>query len=95
MKEPTMGEIYKLCRIVEPTWSVYPKESLSLFVGRDKDLSGAQVVLRWIKLLNNQKPKVRSMRQPVLFDQTLYTRRSDGPYDVYESGGSTLRVKVG
>ena len=49
------------------------------YVGRNPEPFGAQVALRWIGLL----------------DRRPYTRRSDGPYDVYEAGGSTLRVKVG
>ena len=51
----------------------------TMFVGREADLFGAQVAFRWIALLDGRP----------------YTRRSDGPYDIYEAAGSTLRVKIG
>ena len=79
MIEPTMTQIYKLSRIVEPTWSVDPRDGLSLFVGRDKNLSGSQVVLRWIKLLGRR----------------AYQRTSDGLYDIYTSGAFMLRIRIG
>ena len=48
------------------------------YVGRDPEPSGALVALRWIKLLSGA--------------DVICWR--DGEYSVYETGPSTLRVKV-
>ena len=77
--EPSMGAVYRLCGIVEPEWHVSGNTKDNVNVGRDREPSGATVALRWIKLLDGRP----------------FTRRSDRAYDAYESGGSTLRVKVG
>ena len=82
MSEPTQEDIYKLCGIEQSGWVVDRREETGDVPVNIKapgsNQSGAQVALRWIAMLNGRP----------------YTRKSDGPYDLYESTGSTLRVKV-
>ena len=49
------------------------------YVGREAEPFGAAVALRWIGLLDGRP----------------YTRRSDGLHDIYTSGDSWLRVRIG
>ena len=86
MSEPTQEEVYRLCGIEQSGWVVHRRDEtgdIAVNFGRDPEPSGVQVALRWIKLLDGRP----------------YTRRSDGPYDLYvaemDTEGSTLRVKVG
>ena len=79
MIEPTQKEVYRLCGIEEPAWYVSRNAKGDTNIRPPAgNRSGAQVALRWVRLLNGRP----------------HTRRGDGLYDLYESGGSTLRVKV-